>query len=334
MWINLHHAQRGRGHIKNDIPCQDKTFALKKNDCSAIALADGAGSARLSHFGAESTTQFVCNYLCDSFDNIFLNNDPEPVKTNIIEAVNNNLSVLSQSLNCDVHDLACTLLAVAIKDDRYILLHCGDGVSGYMREDTLKVGSKPYNPEEFANITVFVTSSTAAQNMQMFKGLLNGIRGFALMSDGCELCFYDKKNSKLAPIIGRIIDDMTYKPIDSVCEGVSSFFENTVIKYKTNTDDSSIALLVKRNKETSKYHLLSFEERCELFSIKLGCPNTRSALQRAEKLVYELQTPLSLSDISKKMRIKEKYMKKKLDRFVDKGCIKIENGRYVSLIVA
>jgi predicted ArsR family transcriptional regulator len=79
--------------------------------------------------------------------------------------------------------------------------------------------------------------------------------------------------------------------------------------------------------------LLSFEDRCELFSIRLGCHNTRSTLQRAEKLVHELQTPTSLSDISKKMRIKEKYMKKKLDRFIDKDCIRFEGGMYVSLIL-
>ena len=52
MWNSVQCAVQGRGHFKTDMPCQDKTNYLCKNETSVIALADGAGSATMSHFGA------------------------------------------------------------------------------------------------------------------------------------------------------------------------------------------------------------------------------------------------------------------------------------------
>ena len=61
MWNSVECAVQGRGHIKSDIPCQDKTFHVHENGVDVIALADGAGSARLSHYGAEFVTKQICD---------------------------------------------------------------------------------------------------------------------------------------------------------------------------------------------------------------------------------------------------------------------------------
>lgn len=53
MWRSVCCAAQGSGHRKSGVPCQDKTFRLDKNGVHIIVLSDGAGSARLSHFGAE-----------------------------------------------------------------------------------------------------------------------------------------------------------------------------------------------------------------------------------------------------------------------------------------
>ena len=60
MWNVIQCAAQGRSHIKSDIPCQDKTYSAFDNDTQVIALADGAGSAKLSHYGAETVTKFIC----------------------------------------------------------------------------------------------------------------------------------------------------------------------------------------------------------------------------------------------------------------------------------
>ena len=45
-------AVQGLRHEEKHIPCQDKIFSLSDNGVTAIALADGAGAAEMSHFGA------------------------------------------------------------------------------------------------------------------------------------------------------------------------------------------------------------------------------------------------------------------------------------------
>ena len=76
MWRFIEHAEQGRGHIANSVPCQDKTYSIKKNNVNAIALADGAGSASLSHYAAKA----VCVSVCDNFNEIFENENKGEIK--------------------------------------------------------------------------------------------------------------------------------------------------------------------------------------------------------------------------------------------------------------
>ncbi len=50
MWNIIQCAVKGRSHEKVNMPCQDKTYALFENDVQTIALADGAGSAKIISF--------------------------------------------------------------------------------------------------------------------------------------------------------------------------------------------------------------------------------------------------------------------------------------------
>lgn len=43
------------------------------------------------------------------------------------------LEKLAQELDCLVKDLASTLLVVAVKNGKYLILHIGDGVIGYVK---------------------------------------------------------------------------------------------------------------------------------------------------------------------------------------------------------
>ena len=78
MWNIIQCAVKGRSHEKVNMPCQDKTYALFENDVQTIALADGAGSAKLSHFGAETVTRCICEEMVQKFDDYFNNEDGIP----------------------------------------------------------------------------------------------------------------------------------------------------------------------------------------------------------------------------------------------------------------
>ncbi len=105
----------------------------------------------------------------------------------------NNCQRLQQAIQnkvCDLHDLASTLLVVAIKGDAFLLLHLGDGICGMLKDRTLVVASHPDNGE-FGNETTFTTSKDAPLSARVFKGKLSdkNFTGFVLMSDGAGESF-------------------------------------------------------------------------------------------------------------------------------------------------
>ena len=58
MWNTLMAACTGRGHRLRQQPGQDRTARRTEYGVTAIALADGAGSAPLSHLGAPAVQGF------------------------------------------------------------------------------------------------------------------------------------------------------------------------------------------------------------------------------------------------------------------------------------
>lgn len=204
MWKMVQCAVQGRSHIKTDIPCQDKTFTLVKNGVNVIALADGAGSAKRSHFGAERITRFICDDFSENFDSYFATEDGASVKKELVSKIVVELDNLSKELSCSLKELASTLLFAAVKENRFILSHIGDGVIGYLKDNDLKIASQPENGE-FTNTTVFTTSKDVLETMKLIKGNIGDIQGFVLMSDGTEVSLYNKREKKLADVLKKIM---------------------------------------------------------------------------------------------------------------------------------
>lgn len=132
MWQFVCCEVQGSGHKKSRIPCQDKTFMLAKNGVYVIALADGAGSASLSHYGAERVVRDMSVYIAEHFLELLNCNDGRKVKEELIEMLQTNLTEEANSRKCDVCDLSSTLLAAAVHENDFILAHIGDGVIGYL----------------------------------------------------------------------------------------------------------------------------------------------------------------------------------------------------------
>ena len=152
-WAMVACAVTGRIHISENLPCQDKTYSVCKNGVNIIALADGSGSARLSHFGAEVATFKICDILTSCFDRLFNGNEND-IKKQILSELLNSLSKKAEELKCELEELASTLLVVGVKDDRFILFHVGDGIVGYTKDRKIGVLSTPKNGE-FINETIF-----------------------------------------------------------------------------------------------------------------------------------------------------------------------------------
>lgn len=265
MWKALGCAVQGNGHFANNIPCQDKVASLRKNGVSVIALADGAGSAKLSHYGAEKVTQFVCEKLCSNFDYMFADDrDGLNAKTDLLFDINYMLEKLAEGHDCSVRDFSSTLLSVAIRDEDVLAIHLGDGIIGCLKNDELKVISKPDNGE-YANLTVFTTSERAISSIKFIKGRLKDKQGFVLMSDGSCASLYNKQTNELSSGIRNFMKECDKRRSVALNDQLIESFKYDV-RSKTN-DDCSIAILYNDENTFPRYKNLESQEKIKILSV-------------------------------------------------------------------
>lgn len=329
MWKIVQCAVQGRSHIKTGIPCQDKTFSIIKKGVSVIALADGAGSAKLSHFGAERITKFICDDFAKNFDDYFVEEDGVSIKRELISKILVELGNLSKELECELKELASTMMFVAVKDDQFIISHIGDGVVGYLKDDELKIASQPENGE-YANTTVFTTSKDALNTMKLLKGNLGNIQGFVLMSDGTEASLYNKREKRLADILKKIMNLCMVVPQEKIEQQLINSFESTI--KKATTDDCSIALMINDIDSFPGYTKLREDEKAKLLGFDIGTiPKKR--LKRYDDILGGLVSERTLKDISGVIHLKPKYTRRYLNRLLHLNLIEIKGAKYQTIVI-
>lgn len=266
-WNSFVDKCTGASHKENGVPCQDNVFKIFLNGVNVVALADGAGSARYSHFGSYIVVDTLSRLFADFFE-LYYYSDEEKLKKSVLfvalqalkelSTSNDHIEGLAKKLNIDppapnidlsINDLSSTLLLVAVKDNRFITLHLGDGlIAAKVLYEETKEKVLPFSmPDngEFSNTTFFTTSTTAIDHLRVNKGRIidkNFIyKGFILMSDGPENSLYSKSKKIVAPACNRMIDACAYHYSKPYLEGISLFLKNNIAN-KTS-DDCSIAIL-------------------------------------------------------------------------------------------
>lgn len=112
------------------------------------------------------------------------------------------------------------------------------------------VVSHPDNGE-YGNATIFVTTKNADAHLKLIKGEMcdpnREIYGFVLMSDGSGESFYQSREKRLMPILGKLLHEARHNK-ESAQRRMEEFMEK--VKEKT-TDDCSLNLIVKRLQDAS-----------------------------------------------------------------------------------
>lgn len=313
------------GTKKNNVPCQDKTFELVQDGVHVIALADGAGSASMSHYGAQRVVQDVAEYIASHFHECLHCDDGRKVKQDILEIIQNGLSEEAQVRECSIRDLSSTLLLAAADEENFILAHIGDGVIGYLDGDKLKIASMPDNGE-FSNETTFVTSGEALSSMRLFKGELNNKAGFVLMSDGTEQSLYHKPSKTLAGVIVKLMHRTCLIDSGTMKTQLKEAFAAVIAK--NTQDDCSIAILARPSAMLCPIDTLGFKERQELYGIggEKYCVHKR--VNRCDAILAITETPHSLIQIARKVHLKPKYARKHVDRLISLGLLSKKGNQY------
>lgn len=207
MFNEFHYQVRGRGHEQDGTRGQDRTAYLSLRGIQVLCLADGAGSATHSEYGAQAVVEEGCAILAEKFADLVTSHDAEQSSREILGRLRGRLDQVAAKLDCSLADLASTFLAVAVSADRFIVVHIGDGVIGYIKHGDTRVISAPDN-DEFANQTTFVTSPNAPSATRLSRGSLDGVTGFIQMSDGASASLYDYRAKTLAPACAKLIESV------------------------------------------------------------------------------------------------------------------------------
>lgn len=211
MFKEFHYQVRGHGHLRDGTPVQDRTKYLSRGGVQVLCLADGAGSASHAQFGAQAVVDEGCAVLVEQFAEFASSDDGVKVKVALLERLVSKVASVAERHDVTPEDLASTFLCVAVSGDTFLGAHIGDGVIGLLKHGDLRAISGPDN-SEFANQTTFVTSSRALESMRLFRGSLDGVDGFILMSDGTGESLFDPRTGQLAKACSKLINTVATAP--------------------------------------------------------------------------------------------------------------------------
>ncbi len=239
-------AISGRSHISKGTPCQDYVVYKRFNKTEAcIALADGAGSCSMSHFGSQEATKSIIRLFSSKTFRIKIKKISDyDLKAIIIDYVIKDMSSLALRLSCSIRDLSCTLLFVYVRisggKTQYIAGHIGDGAIIAFKEGVSSVLSSPTSGE-FVNETYFITHPKAKDIIKIFTGNESSRTGFLLMSDGVEHSLLNRKTGEVGNASNVFFQWAHDLPTIRIHHILKKNLEE-VFRFNT-TDDCSIGLL-------------------------------------------------------------------------------------------
>jgi hypothetical protein len=195
-WKAIPSFVEGTSHRKLEIPCQDYgNCKILFNDVIVGAVADGAGSAKFSHIGAQLAVEKAISHLetwiiklkqkKPNWQQPIPEETAEKVFSGTLKNVVNALKKKACENDYFFNDLACTLLIFVATPDWIAAMQIGDGFIVVRPEDSQYQLLFQPDKGEYANETTFVTSSNAQSEMRVV--VVTGNQKFICAStDGLE----------------------------------------------------------------------------------------------------------------------------------------------------
>jgi putative DNA methylase len=250
MFVGASAQITGTSHEALGTPCQDRAVSWSSDDgeLGIIVLCDGAGSCSSSEIGAEILCDWFPKWVVSRTDWWSLSSAEIPEV--LVPEMRARLEMEAKTRGVTFRSLSSTFLAVtAIREAGWVayrILHLGDGIAACIGQDAQIVLSEPENAE-FANETVFTTSSSAQKSFRVIEGTAQKGSGFVLMSDGSATSLYLKAKKTLAPAVAEVIVWLNDHDEETVSQALESNGKE-LFTQKTG-DDCSIALLLDRDPE-------------------------------------------------------------------------------------
>ncbi|EAW37528.1 PP2C family serine/threonine-protein phosphatase [Lyngbya sp. PCC 8106] len=189
-WQIVSASVRGTSHEKFDLPCQDAHCYKRLSDNLLIlAVADGAGSARLSEIGSKVAVETAVNTLAQMIDLPF--SSPEEIDwkgrlMNSLNAAKMAVEAEASVQDVEIRELATTLILVLATSNFIAVAQVGDGAA--VVEDKAGKIEAITQPEqgEYLNETKFLIGFNAVETSQI-KVWEGEPTHLAIFSDGLQM---------------------------------------------------------------------------------------------------------------------------------------------------
>lgn len=206
-WSVVAGSVPGKKHIRNGIPCQDASLA-GTYPRPFLAVCDGRGSSKMSHFGAEEAVKAAKDIIFSAepvFKELLDLEDESsnaklyPMAASILyRAVSNVQEKLSHTIGGKVEDYEFTFVIVIVGKFKTLIIHVGDGAVVSERNDEIILESAPVNGE-FANMTEFVRYGHESKRQIMKLIPSKDLTGLAVFTDGTSAKMIEANTMKPSP---------------------------------------------------------------------------------------------------------------------------------------
>jgi hypothetical protein len=250
-WMVADAAVVGSAHLRTSPPkpCQDAALA-DAGGRALVILADGAGSAAVSHLGATAVVTGIrrlcrtieCDLTATLDTEVAMVGLGEVLAHRIVSHAKGLLDDLAEAHMRPTEDFRCTLLVWLTGRQRALWVKVGDGALVAEREGTCSyVG--PTGKGEFANQTCFI--GPRLDDSQWAWGEIDAadLSGLAAMSDGAAERLVSSDASRISPAIGKLLRGVAEAQVGR--SEIFGLLAEADFWKGTSGDDKSLALIAR-----------------------------------------------------------------------------------------
>jgi hypothetical protein len=229
----------GPGHVRAGVGCQDAHGWRQLADGSVVlAVADGAGSARLAADGARAA---VAGALAGTSVPTALSSARGAVES------------LAGGRSVHPRELACTLLVCLWSHAGTVTGHIGDGACvAWVGEPPQWVLLSPPAPSEYTNETRFLTDSDWQRQIRL-SHVAGCVEAVVLMTDGCQRAALHRTAQTWEPYPPFLTPILSYiRRVESQSEGTGELKALlTSPKLANHSDDDKTILILRSDGRAS-----------------------------------------------------------------------------------
>jgi serine/threonine protein phosphatase PrpC len=242
-WRTAHASVRGTSHIAEMTLCQDFHLLDEAGEYLIIAVADGAGSARLAHLGAQVACTWAVHHLKSRCSELLDLDSADAIMRHAFDAALREVQEAAAREAALPRDLASTLLVALVGDGLAVFGQVGDGAAVYDTGTGLLLAHWP--EQEMANLTDFLTSAPLVETLTVTRAQ-GRVSRIALMTDGLTNLLLDfRARSPHVPVFERLLGACRNSPDPAgLNEDLSRFLDSVPVNERSD-DDKTLVLAVR-----------------------------------------------------------------------------------------